>query len=349
MTPRGTDWSLALLVAVLVATGVVGLDSGAAWVFAVHDVAGLTLAVVVVWKLRRVWRRVLEPSRWDRRTGAAVAAVVLVGATLASGFVWAGVTNPSFGGFRLLAWHEALGFALGAIVLTHALLRARPLRRRDVGDRRTVLQAGGAVGFALAAWALQRPLGRLFGAPAAERRFTGSYEKGSFAGNAFPTTSWVADDPRPLDSAHRVRITGLVDEPLALDSAALEAGHELTATLDCTGGFHSEHRWSGTRLGDLLARARPRASARYVRVISHTGYRWEFALEDARDMLIATAVDGEPLSHGHGAPCRLVAPGRRGFQWVKWIDRIELHADPDHGKAASTVLSSFTREGRGEA
>jgi DMSO/TMAO reductase YedYZ molybdopterin-dependent catalytic subunit len=86
-----------------------------------------------------------------------------------------------------------------------------------------------------------------------------------------------------------------------------------------------------------------------VRVISRTGYRWSFSLADARRMLLATRVDGEPLSHGHGAPCRLVAPGRRGFQWIKWVERIELHEDPDPGAPASTVWSSFTLAGRGDA
>ena len=35
-----------------------------------------------------------------------------------------------------------------------------------------------------------------------------------------------------------------------------------------------------------------------------------------------------PLSVGHGFPARLVAPGRRGFWWVKWVDRIELQTTP---------------------
>ena len=77
-----------------------------------------------------------------------------------------------------------------------------------------------------------------------------------------------------------------------------------------------------------------------MRVISRTGYRWSFGLHDARALLLATHVGGEPLSHGHGAPCRLVAPGRRGFQWVKWVERIEVHDDPDPGAVASTVWSS---------
>ncbi len=56
-----------------------------------------------------------------------------------------------------------------------------------------------------------------------------------------------------------------------------------------------------------------------------------------------------PLSHEHGAPVRLVAPGRRGFQWVTWVVRIEVHAEGDPGAPASTVWSSLTRAGRGEA
>jgi DMSO/TMAO reductase YedYZ molybdopterin-dependent catalytic subunit len=71
-----------------------------------------------------------------------------------------------------------------------------------------------------------------------------------------------------------------------------------------------------------------------VRVISHGGYRWSFELGDARKLLLATGVWREPLSHEHGAPVRLVAPGRRGFEWVKWVVRVELHAGPDPGALA---------------
>ena len=69
----------------------------------------------------------------------------------------------------------------------------------------------------------------------------------------------------------------------------------------------------------------------------------------ARGFLLATHVGDAPLAHGHGAPARLVAPDRRGFQWVKWVTQIELHAEIDAGVAASTIWSSFTPEGRGDA
>ncbi len=33
----------------------------------------------------------------------------------------------------------------------------------------------------------------------------------------------------------------------------------------------------------------------------------------------------QPLSHGHGAPARLVAPGERGMEWVKWVTIIRVN------------------------
>ena len=120
----------------------------------------------------------------------------------------------------------------------------------------------------------------------------------------------------------------------------------LTATLDCTGGFYSTQRWRGTSLARVLDRAGARAG--HVRVISHTGYRWSFDVSDARRFLLATHVGDEPLSHGHGAPVRLVAPGRRGFEWVKWVVSVEVHDGPDLGAPALTLWSSLTPAGRGE-
>jgi Oxidoreductase molybdopterin binding domain len=37
---------------------------------------------------------------------------------------------------------------------------------------------------------------------------------------------------------------------------------------------------------------------------------------------------GRPLAAGHGFPARLVAPGRRGFWWVKWVVSIEVDRAP---------------------
>lgn len=328
MTPRGTDWSLAALVAALAVTGGLTLFGGPL-VFLAHGAAGFALGAVLVWKLRRVWKRV--------RPGFGMAALAFVGLTLVTGWLWSSGARVSPFGFSVLTWHGWIGAALALAVLSHALARARPPTRRDL-SRRQLLVAGGA----LVAWEVQRPLARMLGWRGAERRYTGSYEVASFRGNAFPTTSWVADSPRAL-TAYSLRVGGLVERPLTLGADELDAGHELVATLDCTGGFYSTQRWRGVRVADLLARAGARGD--HVSVISVTGYRWSFDAND--ELLLATHVGDEPLSHGHGAPVRLVAPGRRGFQWVKWVTRLEVRDSPDLGAPASTVWSSFTDAGRG--
>ena len=351
MSARGTDWGLAALVASLVATGALTLfagGSGDAWVFAAHDALGVAIALLLAVKLRRVWARVVAPHRWDRRTAAGLLGVMFVGAALGSGVLWATGVTPSPAGYSLLSWHDALGAALAAVVLAHIVVRAKPLRRRDVADRRQFLIAASALGGSVLAWRLQRPLAALVGLRGAHRRFTGSYEVASFEGNAFPSTSWVADHPRPIDAVrYRLTVRGAVARPIALSLAQVPAVDELVATLDCTGGFYSTQRWRGVRLGRLIDEAGPLRSARHVRVVSQTGYRWGFLLADARSLLLATHVGDEPLSHEHGAPARLVVPDARGFQWVKWVTRIELLEHPDYGAPASTIWSSFTAAGSG--
>jgi len=200
-----------------------------------------------------------------------------------------------------------------------------------------------------ALWPAQQALGRRLGLPA--RRFTGSREAGSYAGNAFPATSWVADRPRPIAADHwRLSIGGAVALPLTLSYAdLLREQDQFEATLDCTGGFYSAQIWRGARVGRLLDRAGPLQAARWVSFVSITGYRWSLPIEEAAAALIATHVGGEPLAHDHGAPARLVAPGRRGFEWVKWLARVEVRTERDGGQIASLFTSSFSPAGRGEA
>ena len=105
--------------------------------------------------------------------------------------------------------------------------------------------------------------------------------------------------------------------------ADLAGGDEVTAALDCTGGW-----WARADLGRYaLVRLLPEVDRELsVVVTSSTGYARRLPLTD--DLLLATSMGGSPLTAGHGAPVRLVVPGRRGYHWVKWVERVEVVAGP---------------------
>lgn len=353
MPPRLTDWSLALAIGIAFASGILSLISGRpeGWlIFALHGMAGLWLALLLWGKLRRVLPRLAQPQRWDRATLAGASAALIVALAVGTGIGWVLGGDLFVAGFNLMNWHILLGLVLTAAVSLHMFARAKPLRLRDTRGRRQMLRWGTLALAGVALWPVQQALGTKLQLPGARRRFTGAREAGSYAGNAFPTTSWIADQPQPIDSAvWRLQIDGAVAHSLALGYADLLTWQDvIEATLDCTGGFYSTQRWQGVLVGRLLDQAGVLPNARWMSFVSVTGYRWSLPLGEARAALLATHIGVEPLSYGHGAPARLVAPGRRGFEWVKWVVRIEALPALDLAQVFSIYRSSFSPAGRGQ-
>lgn len=77
----------------------------------------------------------------------------------------------------------------------------------------------------------------------------------------------------------------------------------------------------------MLALARPCPEAQYVRVAS-ANYVVPVALVDATKALLCDRLDGGELSAEHGGPWRLLIPSADCFTSVKWVDRLELSAEP---------------------
>ncbi|MCL4860500.1 MAG: molybdopterin-dependent oxidoreductase [Caldilineaceae bacterium] len=342
MRPRVVDWTLFILVTLATLSGfasfLVGLPKGW-WVFMLHGAGGLAVVLPLVWKMRRVWPRLARPYRWERATVASLLTLLAVLLVLATGVVWSTWQWPA----RFpngLWWHVALGLALAILLLFHVILRFKPLRRSDLRDRRAFLHLAGIGLSGLLLWGGNQAFNRAASTPGDRRRFTGSRN----AGDDFPVTMWMFDNPAPIDlSTWRLRITGAVAKEYAVDYTTLAARtrDRQEATLDCTSGWYTTQRWQGVRVGHLLAHAQPNTGAVAVSFKSITGYRWSLPLSEAYAALLATHVGNTPLTHGYGAPIRLVAPGRRGFQWVKWVTEIEVLTQPDRGQWQTIFLSGL--------
>jgi DMSO/TMAO reductase YedYZ molybdopterin-dependent catalytic subunit len=139
-----------------------------------------------------------------------------------------------------------------------------------------------------------------------------------------PVTQWISDTV-PDGAAATLELVA-AGRRVRVPVADLDRGDAVRAVLDCTGGWYAAQDWRGVRLDRLLAEhlGGELPADGSVDVVSVTGYRRRLPLHEAGGLLLATSAAGRSLSRGHGAPVRLVAPGRRGFWWVKWVTRLEV-------------------------
>ncbi|GAB3887281.1 hypothetical protein GCM10028802_38820 [Terrabacter terrigena] len=323
---RGTNLALLVLLAGSFVTGWVcfgvGVPSGSRAASVVHGALGLGIAVLAPWKSVIV-RRGLRRRR--RHTVAVVFALALTASLLA------GIVHSTFGparvaGVSALAAHVAFAVVAVPLGVGHVLRRPQRVRVSDL-SRRTALKALAFGGTAALAYAALSSLTSVTGLPGGRRRETGSYEVGSGTPSALPVTQWFTDAVPEVDPAAYGLHVERPDQPtrrISYGELQAMAGTTRAAVIDCTGGWWSEQTWRGVRLDALLG---PLGSGSIV-VHSVTGYTRRFPAEDAANLVLATQMGGEPLSAGHGGPVRLVAPGRRGFWWVKWVDRVGVDAQP---------------------
>lgn len=112
------------------------------------------------------------------------------------------------------------------------------------------------------------------------------------------------------------------------------AHHEQVTRLVCVEGWSAVAWWGGFRFADLLAAFPPRPGVRWAALHSAVNldgrgrpdpYYVSLDLATARhpQTLLATHQDGRPLTMGHGAPLRLVAPMKLGLKNIKGLTAIE--------------------------
>ena len=169
------------------------------------------------------------------------------------------------------------------------------------------------------------------------------------------------DIPHVDPEAWRLQVGGLVEQPLTLTLDELKArpSRTIAVTLECAGNGRAllsprplsqpwlqeavgTAEWTGTPLAPILDEAGLAESAHEVVFtgldrgiqgdVEHD-YERSLPVEDAlRDeVLLAYAVNGQPLPPQHGFPLRLVVPGWYGMTHVKWLRSITVVDEPFRG------------------
>jgi sulfite oxidase len=150
----------------------------------------------------------------------------------------------------------------------------------------------------------------------------------------------------------RLSVGGEVEKPLSLSLSVLGtmASHSVANTLECAGngrafqrpvvpcvqwqrGAVGNARFSGARLRDVLLRAGVKASGKHVmfRGLDEAPEKVppfirSIPIEKAMDgdTLVATHMNGAPLSKHHGFPARALVPGWVGAASCKWLTEIKV-------------------------
>jgi DMSO/TMAO reductase YedYZ molybdopterin-dependent catalytic subunit len=156
-------------------------------------------------------------------------------------------------------------------------------------------------------------------------------------------------------NTYRLKFTGMVNKPAEFSLNELRAmkSTEIVNGYECSGnsarameGLCSNGRFTGVRLISLLKQLGVNPKAREVVfmgtdrgpldiVFRQQTFKLEqqfgrsMTLENAMkpDVLVAYALNGEPLPRNQGFPVRLLVPGWYGVANVKWLSEVHLQED----------------------
>jgi DMSO/TMAO reductase YedYZ molybdopterin-dependent catalytic subunit len=205
--------------------------------------------------------------------------------------------------------------------------------------------------FAVGVWHARRSPGR----PASSRR--GTLPPGQRRVDGFPRFGTHLSDPPPVvPPTPTIDVTGAIQAPFTVALTDLDDLPPVDQVSDfhCVAGWSATGlRWEGVSFATFYrTQIEPRLTPGTT--VTHLVFRGldDFAsvvqLEDAlaEDVLIATRLDGRPLSGEHGAPVRLVSPRQYGYINTKHLCSIEVHpSEPrlEHPLGRFQLIASHPR------
>lgn len=134
-------------------------------------------------------------------------------------------------------------------------------------------------------------------------------------------------------STYRLVVDGLVDHPLDLSYADLQAYPQISQLmdLDCVEGWNFTAKWTGPTVNAIFSDAEVKPEAKIA--IFHTadvpeGYSsLDLTYIEDNNIIIALKDNDITLSADRGFPFQVVAMSKFGYKWAKWVTRIELSSD----------------------
>ena len=121
------------------------------------------------------------------------------------------------------------------------------------------------------------------------------------------------------------------EELLAMPAQQQELTLECISN-DVGGTLISNGMWKGPRVTDVLALTTVPSDAVWILMESADGYTESFRLRELTpDHILATHLNGAPLTPQHGFPARFLFPGHYGMKQPKWVTRIRFSASDQPG------------------
>jgi DMSO/TMAO reductase YedYZ molybdopterin-dependent catalytic subunit len=136
--------------------------------------------------------------------------------------------------------------------------------------------------------------------------------------------------PYESDASYRLVVDGLVDHPMELTLADLEArpATTLVRAFQCVTGWRVPGvHWQGVLLSQILDEAGVQPGGKALRFESFDGeYTESLTMAEAyrSDVIVAYSMLGGPVSNEHGGPVRLYVAPMYGYKSIKWLSRIQV-------------------------
>lgn len=137
---------------------------------------------------------------------------------------------------------------------------------------------------------------------------------------------WYNPVPPINQATYRLKLGGLVEKPLALPVADLRRfpQEQQSSRMKCVQCWSARAVWGGFRFGHLLEMAKPKKTAKAIRIDCADKWYEYFGLDEILSPRVLMALDmaGKPLPDNHGAPLRVIDPNRYGYKSAKLITTI---------------------------